>query len=293
MSRSMQTQTRSRRPTTSRQGKNGKSTRLTARTADKHDLYQRSVQAPQYEIRFLNKVYKAHTGRKPLLLREDFCGTALLCAEWVKSDQERRAVGLDIDVPTLTWGTEHNLAPLGEKAARVKLLPQDVCVPTREKFEAICAYNYSYSIFHTRDAMRRYFKAVHRSLRDDGIFTLDAIGGWEAQQVITEKRAVDGGFTYVWEQAEYDPITSHFVCHISFEFRDKTKLLRAFTYDWRLWTLQELRELLIEAGFAEVDAYWEGEDKNGEGTGNFHRVTSTTNDPGWNAYLVAKKNLKV
>lgn len=263
--------------------------RLTARTADKHDLYQRSVQAPTYEIRFLNKVYKAHTGRKPLHLREDFCGTALLCAEWVKSDPERHAVGLDIDRPTLAWGTERNIAPLGARASRVTLLPQDVCVPTREKFEAICAYNYSYSVFHARDALLRYFRAAFRSLRDDGIFTLDAIGGWEAQQVLTEKRAIEGGFTYVWEQAEYDPITSHYVCHITFEFRDGTRMRRAFTYDWRLWQLQELRELLLEAGFAEVDAYWEGEDADGEGTGNFNRVTSTTNDPGWNAYLVAKK----
>lgn len=263
--------------------------RLSATNADKHDLYQRSVQAPEYEIRFLNKAFKAHTGRKPLHLREDFCGTALLCSKWVKSDPERTALGLDIDGPTIAWGIEHNLAKIGSAAQRVTLLEQDVMVPTRRKAEVIGAYNYSYQIFHTRALLARYFRAAYRSLTDDGLFVLDAIGGWESQQVLTERRLCDG-FTYVWEQAEYDPISSHFVCHISYEFKDGSKLERAFTYDWRLWTLAELRELLLEAGFAEVDAYWEGEDENGEGTGTFHRVVSTTNDPGWNAYLVAKKS---
>lgn len=263
--------------------------RLGAHDADKHDLYQRSVQAPEYEIRFLNKAFKAHTGRKPLHLREDFCGTALLCSKWVKSDPERTALGLDIDRPTLAWGIEHNLSKVGEAAKRVTLLEQDVTVPTRRKVEVIGAYNYSYQVFHTREQLARYFRAAYRSLTDDGLFVLDAIGGWESQQVLTERRLCDG-FTYVWEQAEYDPISSHFVCHISYEFKDGSKLERAFTYDWRLWTLAELRELLLEVGFVAVDAYWEGEDDKGEGTGTFHRVVSTTNDPGWNAYLVAKKS---
>jgi SAM-dependent methyltransferase len=262
--------------------------RLTAKNADKHVLYQKSVQAPEHEIQLIERVFKRHTGRKPLRLREDFCGTALLCAEWVKSDRARTATGLDIDRDVLAWGIEHNIAPLGERASRVRLLPQDVTVPTREKYEAICAYNYSYSVFWTRDALRKYFTAACRSLADDGLFFVDGVGGWEAQQVLTERRALDG-FTYVWEQAEYDPISNHYVCHIGFEFKDGTKLRRAFTYDWRLWQLAELREVLLESGFAEVDAYWEGEDENGEGSGVFYRVKKATNDPGWNAYLVAKK----
>ena len=84
------------------------------------------MQAPEYEIRFLNKAFKQHTGRKPLHLREDFCGTALLCSKWAKSDPERTALGLDIDRPTLDWGRERNLAPIGDAAKRVTLLEQDI-----------------------------------------------------------------------------------------------------------------------------------------------------------------------
>ena len=47
--------------------------------------------------------------------------------------------------------------------------------------------------------------------------------------------------------------------------------------------------LLLDAGFASVDAYWEGTDANGEGSGTFHRVSGAENDPVWNAYLVARK----
>lgn len=263
--------------------------RLDARTADKHDLYQRSVQEPAFEIRFVNQVFKRHTGRKPLHLREDFCGTALLCSKWAKSDPARTALGLDLDRPTLDWGIEHNLAKVGDAAKRVTLLEQDVLVPTRRKVEVVGAYNYSYQVFQTRDLMRRYFAAAYESLRDDGLFVLDATGGWESPQVLTERRPCEG-FTYVWEQEEYDPITNHYVCHISYEFENGSKLHRAFTYDWRLWQLAELRELLLEVGFAGVDAYWERVDAKGRPTGTFGRVTSATNDPAWNAYLVAKKS---
>jgi hypothetical protein len=262
--------------------------RLTAATADRHDLYQRSVQAPEHEVELLGKMFKRHTGRRALTLREDFCGTALLCGAWASSRDERTATGLDIDGPTLAWGRTHNLAKLGEASERVTLLEQNVLVAPSTKFDVVCAFNYSYQTFKTREVLRQYFRAVHKSLVDEGLFVLDLLGGWESQQVLVEKRKLDG-FTYVWEQAAFDPISSHFLAHIHFELPDGTKLKRAFTYDWRLWTIVEIRELLAEAGFVEVDVYWEGDDGEGGGNGEFSRVDTIHNDPGWNTYLVAKK----
>jgi SAM-dependent methyltransferase len=263
---------------------------LTARTADRHDLYQRSVQRPDHEIRFVERVFKAHTGRRPLHLREDFCGTALLCARWAKGGpRERTAMGLDIDRPTLDWGRAHNLPAIGAAAARVTLLEHDVLAPTRRKVEVIGAYNYSYQVFREREVLLKYFRAAHRSLTDDGLFILDAIGGYEATCSRIERRRL-GGWTYIWEQERYDAIDGGFLCHISFEFRDGTALRRAFTYDWRHYSLPELRDVLLEAGFAGVDAYWEGTNANGEGSGTFHRASRAENDPVWNAYLVARKS---
>jgi SAM-dependent methyltransferase len=262
--------------------------RFTAKTADRHELYQLSVQAPDHEVALLGRMFKRHTGRRAISLREDFCGTALLCASWVQSKPDRIATGLDIDGPTLAWGRERNIAPLGPDAERVTLLEQNVLVPPSTKFDVVCAFNYSFQTFQTRELLLRYFRAVHRSLLPEGLFVLDLLGGWESQQVLVEKRALDG-FTYVWEQAEFDPIRNHFLAYIHFELDDGTKLKRAFTYDWRLWTIVELRELLAEAGFVEVDVYWEGDDGEGGGNGEFSRVDTIHNDPGWNTYLVAKK----
>src|SRR6186713_1948306 len=111
-----------------------KKSRYTAATADKHILYQLSVQAPDTEVDFLNSWFTKNRGRKPLSLREDFCGTAILCASWVKSHAERTATGLDIHRPTLARGKEHNLGPLtDEQQERVTLLAQDVRAKVKQK----------------------------------------------------------------------------------------------------------------------------------------------------------------
>ena len=261
---------------------------LTRRTADRHALYQASVQDPAHEIALFDRFARQHTGRPASSLREDFCGTALLCAAWVESRRDRTAVGIDIDRPTLRWAEARNRAPLGAAADRMRMVEADVRAPSPERFDLVCALNYSYSVFHRRADLLDYFRAAHRALGPRGLFVLDAIGGWEAQKPLVEKRR-ERGFTYVWEQASYDPITARYRCHIHFELPGGARLRRAFTYDWRLWSLMELRELLLEAGFAGVDAYWESADARGEGSGIFRRVEHATNDPGWNAYLVAKK----
>jgi hypothetical protein len=64
----------------------------------------------------------------------------------------------------------------------------------------------------------------------------------------------------------------------------------AFLYDWRLWTLPELRELMYEAGFANVHVLWEGTDrKTRKGNGIFRRVDHGGNEKAWVAYVVGRK----
>lgn len=259
--------------------------KLTARTADKHLLYEASVQGAEQDIALVRRLFKRHSGREPRSLREDFCGTALVAAEFVKKNAVNVAVGLDLDRPTLEWAEKHNRAPLGAAASRLTLIEQDVLVPTRQRFDVILATNYSYSVFKTRATMKKYFEAVRKSLAPDGIFIMDAWGGWETHALGTERRVVDG-FGYTWERSSYDPISSHIVAYIHFDFPDRTKMRRAFTYDWRLWQLAELRELLVEAGLREAEVLWEGDDGKGGGNGVFRPVTRANNDPSWNAYLV-------
>jgi len=96
-------------------------------------------------------------------------------------------------------------------------------------------------------------------------------------------------FTYVWDQARYRPVTGELLCHIHFCFPDGSRLRRAFSYDWRLWTLPELQELLAESGFGRVTVYWEGDDSNGKGSGEFTPHAHGDADAGWVAFLVAEK----
>ena len=144
----------------------------------------------------------------------------------------------------------------------------DVRTVSTDRVDIVGAFNFSYFCFKTREEMRGYFARVHEALNSDGVFFLDAFGGPDASDLTKEKTKIDG-FTYVWEQAEFEPVTSRILCHIHFKFPDGSKIKRAFTYDWRLWTLPELRELLTEAGFSKVRVYWEGDDGDGGGNGEF------------------------
>lgn len=272
---------------------NKRNYKYTAATADKHELYQLSVQDPEIEIAFLNRVYKKTYGRIPLSLREDFCGTALFCAQWVKGHAERTAIGIDLHQPTLDWGIQHNLAPLGEPGRRVTLLRQNVLDPVPRPSDITVGLNFSYWVFKTRSEMLAYFKGVRASLGREGLFVLDAYGGPYSMEAMDEseleRTKVKGGFTYVWDQHVVNPIDHSVVNHIHFEFRDGSKMERAFTYHWRFWTLPELRELLAEAGFSRSHVYWEDEDEDGEGTGVYRVRQRAENSGAWVAYVIAEK----
>ncbi|MEJ2361978.1 MAG: class I SAM-dependent methyltransferase [Gammaproteobacteria bacterium] len=268
-----------------------------AETADRHVMYQAAVQAVDVEVEFLDKTFRELRGRKALSFKEDFCGTALLSVEWCKSDPARTAIGVDIDLETLQWGEQHNLHPAGSEVIhRVTLLQKDVREVTDPKVDITCAFNFSFCIFKTRESLREYFASAREGLNDDGILVLDMFGGTECLDVLeeeTELEEVEG--TYIWEHAKYNPITNEILCHIHFEFPDKSRMDKAFTYDWRLWSLQELRELLEAAGFSKVRIYWEKfedtdeEDDYLESSGEFYEVTEVENQESWHAYVVAEK----
>jgi hypothetical protein len=109
-----------------------------------------------------------------------------------------------------------------------------------------------------------------------------------------EERNVDEGFTYVWDQSEYLPGSGQYTCHIHFRFKDGSEMKRAFTYDWRFWTMPEIKDIMIEAGFSSVSSWFEQSDDTDEGEGNgiYKRDEtgrSCRNCAGWVAYVVALK----
>lgn len=259
-----------------------------AQLADRHELYQRSVQDPEAEITFFDMVYKKHRRRRALSFKEDFCGTAYLSTTWVKSHKKRTAIGIDLDQPTLDWGTEHHIAP--SKASvrdRITLINANVLDVKEPKVDMTCALNFSYCVFKTREELSRYCRVAYEGLADEGLFFCELFGGTEAIVDLKEYRELPG-FTYVWEQAKYNPITNEILCHIHFEFPDGSKLKKAFTYDWRLWSIPEVRECLLEAGFSKVEIWWdpvEDDEKD-----DYYRVTEEEeNQEGWLVYIVGIK----
>lgn len=267
---------------------------MTAKTADRHVLYERSVQCVEAEIDFVDRVYRKLRGKHAAWLREDFGGTGNTSSEWVRRRRTNHAITVDLDPDPLEWGHKHHRGSLPEEAqSRMTMLQEDVrTVDTRSQFapmDVILAMNFSYWIFKERAEMIAYYRRVHEALADGGIFIMDACGGSEAHELREDTRELDG-FDYIWDQAEFSPVTHDMTCYIHFAFPDGSKMKRAFTYRWRLWTLPEIQELLREAGFGKVTVYWEGTDrKTGEGNGVFRPSKRGEPCPSWIVYIVAEK----
>jgi cyclopropane fatty-acyl-phospholipid synthase-like methyltransferase len=266
-----------------------KRTRI-ADQVDPHELYQQSVQGVEFELDFVADTFQAIRGRPPVSIREDFCGTALSACEWVRRDPAHRAAGVDVDPEVLGWAYDHNVAELPPAAqARIELLPEDVLEVDAGHFDVVQAFNFSYWFFQERATMKRYFENVHRALADDGVAFFDAFGGFEAHRCQKETTDFDG-FTYVWEQAAYNPIAAEMLCFIHFRFPDGSRLDRAFSYNWRLWGAKELRELLAEVGFRRTRMYVQAfDEETDEPIDRFDETEEIPDYASWIAYLVAEK----
>lgn len=260
-------------------------------------LYTPAVQHGEHDLDVLEGIYRSLTRRTPALLREDFCGTAAVAGEWVKRGPRRRAWAVDLDAATLAWARRRRLPALGPAAARLTLLHGDARRVTRPPVDLVLALNYSYWIFHGRAELGAYFRAARASLARGGLLCLDAFGGTDAMRAMVETRQVrasigPGGervpaFRYVWEQAAFNPVDHRLRCRIHFRLRDGRELRRAFMYDWRMWTLPEIRELLAEAGFRDSLVYLQDwDDAAHRPLASYSRRRRFENQLSWLAYVV-------
>lgn len=265
----------------------------TATNSDRHELYELAVQEVVAECDFIDKAWRNHRGRLATTIREDFCGTAKACTEWARRRPNNKAIGVDLDRSVILWGERRHRAHLPESiASRITILEANVLEVETPAVETILAMNFSYFIFKERETLVRYFRKCFESLSDDGLLLCDAYGGSEAHSEVEEERSLDG-FTYVWDQNQYNPITGDVVNHIHFRFPDGSELKRAFTYRWRLWSLPEIQDAMREAGFANTTVYWEGTDhKTGGGNGIFKPSRRGEACAGWIAYIVAEKKAR-
>lgn len=255
---------------------------------DKYDYYRRAVQSAESDVEFIRDTYKELKKKRARTFREDFCGTFALSTEWIKLDNQHNAIGIDLDPEPMTYGKLHYLSKLKpDQQKRMHLLERNVLHSNLPKADIVAAMNFSYFCFKSRDVMKLYFSNVLKSLAKDGIFLVDVFGGSQCQGPI-EDTIRHSGFTYYWDQSGFDPVTGEALFYIHFRVGGQ-KIEKVFTYDWRLWSIPELREIMAEAGFRKTHIYWEGTAKDGSGNGVFTRTEKGESCDSWIAYIVAEK----
>lgn len=256
---------------------------------DKYWYYRHSVQSPEDDVNFFVQAYRDfNPGHSPIVFREDFCGTFALSCAWVKSHSKRQAVGIDLDPEPIAYGTKNYLSTLSmNEQKRVRILNKNVMSRSLPRADVLGALNFSYFFFKSRTELKRYFQHCRHSLNRRGIFLIDIFGG-KACMEVNEDKTDCGTFTYYWDQSTFNPITHHSQFYIHYKRRGEKRRERVFSYDWRLWTLPEVKDILTEVGFRTVHIYWEGTDKNGDGNGDFQRSEVGDDSESWIAYIVAQ-----
>lgn len=256
---------------------------------DKYKLYSEAVQSPEEDVKFYRKAYKKiNRNLEPRILREDFCGAGAICCEWVKLSSKNKSCGLDLDLEPMHYGRENYISQLSqEQQRRIVLVHKNVLTPSLPNADIAVAVNFSYYFFKSRAVLKEYFKNVYKSLNKNGIFIVDSFGGTQCTDAI-EDSTRHRGFTYYWDQKSFDPVTNEAYFEIHFRYKG-VKYERVFSYDWRMWSLVEVREIMEEVGFKSTQVYWEGTDPNGRGNGEFAVVRKGEACLSWIAYVIGVK----
>lgn len=259
---------------------------------DRYAYYLRAVQAPDVDCEFISDTYKELRGTRPTSLREDFCGTFAICCDWVRQSKKNTAIGVDLDPEPLNYGREHYLSQLNkDQQSRVELVQGSVITAKPSKVDVIAALNFSFYIFKSRLLLRKYFTQARKGLKPNGLFIVDSFGGMACQEPNVEKTKIGGsknGFYYYWDQTSFNPVNHEALFHIHFQRPGEPRRDKVFSYDWRMWTIPEIREAMMEAGFLHTHVYWEGSTRSGKGNGVFTRSEHGDECDAWVAYIVAE-----
>lgn len=257
---------------------------------DKYALYKASVQSPETDVEFLRDTYKEQRGRLPVSLREDFCGTHAICCEWVKLGPKFKSIGIDLDPEPIEYGVANYQTELTpEQRDRISIHNMNVLEKGLPKADVIAALNFSYFIFKQRSTLIDYFRNCLKSLNKDGLFIVDCFGGSACMESNEEETEFeDEDFSYFWDQDLYDPVNNHAVFYIHFKRKGEKKRTKLFTYDWRMWSIPEIREMMLEAGFKKAHVFWEGTTKDGEGDGNFKITNKGEECESWVSYIMGE-----
>lgn len=222
---------------------------MTQPDLDKYACYEACVQSPADLVPLLRAIH----GADPRVLAEDFAGTAALSLAWVERVDGGRAIA-----------TDHDPAPLGRHPGHARVLRR-VCdvLDAGDVADVLFVGNFSIGYHHTRADLLAYLRHARGRLEAGGSLVCDTYGGESAFLTGAVHRLHPGpGATtirYTWEQRAADPLTGRVLDVLSFRVERAGTIVQelpdAFVYDWRLWSVPELRDAMIEAGFTTTEVY--------------------------------------
>lgn len=231
---------------------------------DRHECYELCVQSPRHVVALLRGIH----GHLPTRLHEDFCGTAAVSVRWCQEAAARgetvSALGVDLDAMCLERARRRAREAGVESELTLRLADATSPDAGHEPADVVFVGNFSIGYIHERSDLVAYLARCHARLRrgrggfGGGVFVCDLYGGASAYKIGGLERRHPGrrGETihYAWSHDHADPITGMVENSISFRVEFAGEVVaehpRAFVYRWRLWSLPELRDAMIEAGFA-------------------------------------------
>lgn len=228
-----------------------------AKAPTAQDLYEVCVQSPKHVVDLLRAIH----GEEPLLLGEDFAGSGAVSRAWVGMSDRHYA-----------WCVDRDAAAIArcEGVDRISARIADV-IEEPSAVDAVWVGNFSIGYQHDRPSLLAYLKHVRARLEPGGVFVCDTYGGETAYtrgevhryHQLPKHLSPDGTggwrVRYTWEQREADPLTGMVTNALHFRLERagviETELIDAFIYRWRLWSVPELRDAMLEAGFASTAVY--------------------------------------
>lgn len=217
---------------------------------DRFRLYEIAVTNAPLLARFACALHPS----TPVLLREDFSGTAALARAFLKRSSAHRAIAVDRD-PDVTRRIP--------RQSRLRILTQDVLAtsPRLPQSDLIAATNFAVGYFHERADLLRYLRLCRERLAPSGVFFCDLYGGTTALSTGRWSRTIPlsrgSSFTYTWRQLAADPLRN--LVHNAIDFSARAphpwRITSAFTYHWRLWSIPELTDAMRDAGFTHVEVH--------------------------------------
>jgi SAM-dependent methyltransferase len=278
---------------------------------DTLELYRWAVQDPETHAVVLRTMYeRVRPGRQPVVLREDFAGTAAESVAWVALKKGRRAIAVDLDGPTIEWAQRRAARLLGPRASGVSFICGDVRAvgpPEVPYADILTVLNFSILFQRDMEELRSYLQHACDGLAPDGVLVLNLLGGAAAVRPGTTRHWVTPNprlpgeapipaFEYLWEVRSHDQESQRLDCRIHFTAPDPAasgrmqEIRDAFSYEWRLWSVEELFRVCAETGFSTVQVWRHTYDPSKGEAGVFLgsvEPDSLLELDHWTAYIVA------